>query len=141
MTGRRFSLRLLLAFSVLLCGCTSFYRVRPGTLEPGRAAIPPDQRAAVWQRAVGVLLDQGYVPQVLNAEAGYISAKRREDIANDAFAGTIVLVYISPEGGLRVEVSGGGVFHSEDQFLDAIRQRQALLLTLIVGHRTESANP
>jgi hypothetical protein len=47
-------------------------------------------------------------------------------------------------GGRRpVELSGGGggVFHSEDQFLDAIRQRQALLLTLIVGHRTESANP
>jgi hypothetical protein len=141
MTERRFSLRWLLAFSVLLCGCTSFYRVRPGTLEPGRATIPPDQRAAVWQRAVGVLLDQGYVPQVLNADAGFISAKRREDIANDAFAGTIALVYISPEGGVRVEVSGGGIFHSEDQFLDAVNQRQKLLLTLIVGRRTESANP
>jgi hypothetical protein len=127
MTGRRFSLWLLIAFSVLLCGCTSFYRVRPGALEPGRAAIP--------------LLDQGYVPQVLNADAGFISAKRREDIANDAFAGTIALVYISPEGGVRVEVSGGGIFHSEDQFLDAVNQRQKLLLTLIVGRRTESANP
>src|SRR4029077_5816304 len=106
-----------------------------------RAVVPPEQRDLVWRRAVGVLLDQGYVPQVLSADAGYISAKRREDIADDAFAGTIALVYISPEGRVRVEVSGGGIFHSESQFLDAVNQRQKLLLTLIVGRRTESANP
>lgn len=130
-------LRWLVVFPLLLCGCTSFYQVRPGTLEPGRAAVAPEQQAAVWRRAVGVLLDQGYVPQVLNEAAGFISAKRREDIADDTFAGTIATVYISPEGGVRVEVSGGGLFHSESQFIDAVGQRQRLLLDLIVKGSTD----
>jgi hypothetical protein len=122
-----------LAFSLLLGGCTTYYHVHPGTLEPGRAVVAPDQRSELWRRAVGVLLDQGYVPQVLNENAGYISAKRREDLDDDAFAGTIALVYISAEGNVRVEVSGGGTFHSESQFVDAIRQRQQLLLSLILN--------
>jgi hypothetical protein len=133
-------LLLSLAFFSLLCGCTSFYQVRPGTLEPGRAVIAPEERATVWRRAVGVLLDQGYVPQVLNEDAGFINAKRREDIADDAFSGTVALVYISPEGGVRVEVAGGGIFHSESQFISAVGQRQQLLLTLILGHATKRPN-
>jgi hypothetical protein len=122
-----------LAVSLLLGGCSSYYHVHPGTLEPGRTVVAPDQRAELWRRAVGVLLDQGYVPQVLNENAGYISAKRREDLDDDAFAGTIALVYISTEGNVRVEVSGGGLFHSESQFVEAVRQRQQLLLNLIVN--------
>jgi hypothetical protein len=137
---RRYSLLLPLVFGSLLSGCTSNYLVRPGTLEPGRATVAPDQRAAVWRRAVGVLLDQGYVPQVLNEDAGFINAKRREDIANDAFSGTIALVYISPEGSVRVEVSGSGLFHSENQFLAAVGQRQQMLLNLILGRGGEDAH-
>ena len=137
---RRFSLLLALSFCALLSACTSYYLVRPGTLEPGRATISPEQRAAVWRRAVGVLLDQGYVPQVLNQDAGFINAKRREDIANDAFSGTIALVYISPEGSVRVEVSGAGLFHSENQFLAAVGQRQQMLLNLILGRAGEDAH-
>jgi hypothetical protein len=133
--------RSTLAFLLLLCGCTSYYLVRPGTLEPGRAVVAPDQRAAVWRRAVGVLLDQGYVPQVLNADAGYINAKRREDIADDALSGTIALVYISAEGNVRVEVSGGGLFHSEEQFIAAVGQRQQALLAQILGRSPDAANP
>lgn len=124
--------RWLFVVPLLLCGCTSFYQIHPGTLEPGRAAIAPEQQDTIWRRAVGVLLDQGYVPQVVNEAAGFISARRREDIADDAFAGTIATVYISPEGGVRVEVSGGGNFHSESQFIDAVSQRQQQLLDLIV---------
>ena len=131
--------RFSLAFSLLLSGCTSYYHVHPGTLEPGRAVVAPDQRTELWRRAVGVLLDQGYVPQILNESAGYISAKRREDLDNDAFAGTIALVYISAEGNVRVDVSGGGLFHSESQFVDAVRQRQQLLLSLILNRPAGSA--
>jgi hypothetical protein len=141
MIHRGSGLCLSFAFSLLLCGCTSFYQVRPGTLDPGRAVVPPEQRAMVWRHAIGVLLDQGYVPQVLNEDAGFINAKRREDIANDAFSGTIALVYISPEGGVRVEVAGGGIFHSESQFLSAVGQRQQLLLKLILGRSTDHPNP
>jgi hypothetical protein len=140
MIPRRLYALLSLAVCSLLAGCTSYYLVRPGTLEPGRATIAPDQRAAIWRRAVGVLLDQGYVPQVLNEDAGFINAKRREDIADDAFSGTIALVYISPEGSVRVEVSGAGLFHSENQFLAAVGQRQQMLLNLILGRGGEDPN-
>ncbi len=120
-----------LALPVLLTGCTQLYSVRPGNLTPALIASAPEQRVAVWQHAVTVLLDQGYVPQVLNEAAGFISAKRREDLADDALAGTITLVSISPQGEVRVEVSGAGLFHSEQDFLKTISDRQNLLAHLI----------
>jgi hypothetical protein len=100
-------------------------------LTPALIASPPEQRVAVWQHAVTVLLDQGYVPQVLNEAAGFISAKRREDLADDALAGTIAIVSISPQGEVRVDVSGAGLFHSEQDFLKTISDRQNLLARLI----------
>lgn len=124
---------LLLFFSVLLSGCTAVYYVRPGTLEPSRAQIGSEERAAVWRRAVGVLLDQGYVPQVLNESAAFISAKRREDLNSDALSGTLALVYISSDGLVRVEVVGSGLFHTEGEFLAAVGERQRLLLNLILN--------
>ncbi|HSY49038.1 MAG TPA: hypothetical protein VLC46_09515 [Thermoanaerobaculia bacterium] len=130
---RRSILRLALVAAPLLTGCVNFYHVHPGTLPVSSASIPPDQKDAVWKRAVVVLLDQGYVPQILNHDAYYISAKRREDIDNDAFAGTIALFSITADGQVRVEVSGGGLFHSEQQFIAAVGQRQDELLRLILN--------
>jgi hypothetical protein len=124
-----------LVLPFVLSGCVGYYYIHPGTLEPDRAVVDPGQRDAIWQRSISVLLEQGYVPQVLNEKACYINAKRREDIENDQFAHTIALVSISPEGNLRVEVSGGGLFSSESQFLSAVGLRQRLLMDLILNRK------
>jgi hypothetical protein len=107
--------------------------VHPGTLGAATVSVSPDEKGVLWRRAVGVLLDQGYVPQVLNESACFISARRREDIADDAFARTIAIFSVSPEGVARMEVSGAGLFSSEAQFVAAIRDRQITLLSLITG--------
>jgi hypothetical protein len=129
---RRSMATLFIVSSLLSGGCTHWYRVHPGALEPSTAVVPPDQRSAVWNRAIVVLLDQGYVPQVLSEPACFISAKRREDIADDAFAGTIALFTISPEGRIRLQIAGTGLFHSEDQFLAAVHQRQDFIVSEIL---------
>jgi hypothetical protein len=131
---------LLLVLSFLLSGC-SYYHVHPGALEPSRAQIAPEERAALWRRAIGVLLDQGYVPEVLNEAASFISAKRREDFENDALARTMVSVYISPAGAVRVEMSGVGLFPSEKQFLSAVGERQRLILDLILNRSGDPTKP
>src|SRR5271170_6145752 len=94
---------LLFAMVTLLGGCVRTYYTRPGTLKPSMAAVAPAERTAVWQHAVSALLDQGYVPQVVNEAAGYISARRRDDLVEDALIGTMTTVVISPEGTVRVE--------------------------------------
>lgn len=70
---------------------------------------------------------------MLNEAASFINAKRREDFENDPLARTLVLVYISPDGAVRVEVSGVGYFASEKQFISAIGERQRVLLDLILN--------
>ena len=132
---------LLLVLSSLLSGCATYYHVHPGAIEPSRAQVAPEERAALWRRAIGVVLDQGYVPDVLNEAAAFISAKRREDFENDPLAKTLVLVYISPDGAVRVQVSGVGYFSSEKQFLSAIRERQQLILDLILNRSGGAPRP
>lgn len=144
MTRRRAgtSVSVLLAVSSLLpSGCAFYYSIHPGALEPSRAQVAPEERATLWRRAVGVLLDQGYVPQVLNEAAFFISAKRREDFENDALARTMVSVYISPDGAVRVEMSGVGLFPTEKQFIAAITERQRLILDLIVNRSGGAIRP
>ncbi len=130
---------LVLAFPALLSGCTTGYQVHPGTLGAATVSVSPDEKDILWRRAVGVLLDQGYVPQVLNESACFISARRREDIADDAFARTIAIFTISPEGVARLEVSGAGLFSSEAQFVAAVRDRQITLLSLITERTVRPA--
>jgi hypothetical protein len=128
-------LALSLPVAASLTGCVQTYYTRPGTLQPATATIPPSERALVWQRAVPALLDQGYVPSVLNEGAGYISAKRREDLNDDALTGTMATVAISPEGLVRVELSGVGTFSSEQAFFTAVGQRQNQIMAAIMkGH-------
>jgi hypothetical protein len=112
--------------AVLVAACATPQLLRPGDLAPVSAQVDAAQRVAVWHRAIGVLLDEGYVPQVLNEAACYISAKQRDDVVVGAVAGTLAIVTVSPEGVLRLQVSGVGVYHSASDLahdLDAIQHR------------------
>jgi hypothetical protein len=80
-----------------------------------------------------VLLDEGYVPQVVNAEAGYISAKRREDLTDDSLIGTMATVVVTSNGLVRLEVTGTGFYHSEQEFQNAVSDRQKRLLGRILS--------
>jgi hypothetical protein len=129
----------------LLSGCSypAVYALRPGTVTPVTANVTPDQRAALWQRAIGVLLDEGYVPQVLNEAACFVSAKQRDDLVMPTgTVGATVVVTISPDGVVRVQVSGTGVYNSVDDLAADINQRQQALLSKIVsGAATAAAKP
>jgi hypothetical protein len=126
---------LLFAMTTLVGGCVRAYYTRPGTLKPSMATVAPTERAAVWQHAVSALLDQGYVPQVLNEAAGYISARRRDDLADDALIGTMATVMVSADGPVRVEVSGTGIYSSEQDFLQAVTERQSQIMQAVLAGR------
>jgi hypothetical protein len=128
----------LVLLTMLSVGCVSPYYTRPGTLKPAIASVSREERTLAWQHAVTGLLDQGYVPQVLNESAGYIDARRREDILADALTGTMATVVISPEGAVRVEVSGTGLYHSEQEFLDAVTARQNQIMQAILVAHTQA---
>jgi len=143
MTNRSSALRVSLSFvaGLALAGCVSTYYTRPGALRPSTATVAPAERIAAWQHAIGALLDQGYVPQVVDATAGYIQARRREDLANDALTGTMATVVISPEGNVRVEVTGIGQYSSEDAFLKAVGERQDVILRAIMAAHASATRP
>ena len=108
--------------------------VHPGDLPPLVTHVTPDQRDATWNRAITVLLDEGYVPQILNKDAAYISAKRRDAATdNDELAGTSVIVTISPQGAVRVEISGGGVYTDGSQLARDLQTVQTRLTTEIIA--------
>ena len=60
------------------------------------------------------------------------------DIADDALIGTMATVVISPEGAVRVELSGAGLFSSERAFFDAVGARQSQIMQAIVGARASA---
>jgi hypothetical protein len=126
-----------LAVAVLasyLAACAMPTALRPGDLSPMVARTAPDQRQQLWNRAVQVLLDDGYVPQVLNQDAAYISAKRRDDSGDtDVLHGTFAIVTISPDGALRVEVGGAGVYHSTEQLARDLQREQTRIIAEITG--------
>ncbi len=126
----------------LTTGCVSFYNTRPGALTPALATIPPTERSAVWQRAIPVLLDEGYVPQVVNEASGYISARRREDLVEDSsLVGTMVTVVVTANGTVRLEVSGTGFYHSQQEFQAAVDVRQKRLLDRILNQTAATSPP
>lgn len=127
--------------TTLLSGCVMYYRLRPGESRPIITMVAPAQRVAVWQRAVTVLLEEGFVPEVLNEAACYISARRRADIADDTLSGVIVLISVSPEGSLRIEAGGSGLFHSEEQFHSALTKLQSRLASSIAHQFTPGTSP
>jgi hypothetical protein len=136
-TTMTMTLTKLLLASVLLTSCTQY--MRPGDLTPLSARVATDQRTVVWQRAIDVLLDEGYVPNVLDSTACYISAKQRDDVQIGSLSGTMVIVTVSPEGQLRLSVSGAGVYASSSGLLDDIKAVQTRLMDEIV--RRAGAKP
>jgi hypothetical protein len=129
------NLLLAVIASLSVVACASPQLLRPGSLRPGVASVPAAQRTATWHRAIEVLLDEGYVPQVLNEAAGYVSAKQRDDIEVGALAGTIAIVTVNPDGMVRVEVGGHGIYHSADELVRDVAAEQAKLLAEIVTAR------
>ena len=135
------SLLLAVVVSFSFAACATPQLLRPGTLRPGVASVPADQRVATWHRAIQVLLDEGYIPQVLNEAAGYVSAKQRDDISVGALSGTIAIVTVNPEGLVRVEVGGAGVYHSADELMRDVSAEQAKLLAEISAPPPATAPP
>jgi hypothetical protein len=129
-----------LLFATTLClatGCNQY--LRPGDMTPLSAQVALDQRVATWQRAIEVLLDEGYVPQVLNESACYISAKQRDDVQVGSLSGTMVIVTVSLEGKLRLEVSGSGVYASSSGLVKDIDALQQKLMQEIVARAAAPA--
>jgi hypothetical protein len=122
-------LKILFA-AALATGCNQF--LRPGDL-PALTAQTSGDRVRTWQRSIDVLLDEGYVPDVLNEAAGYISAKQRDDVQIGKLSGTSVIVTVSPEGRLRVEVSGHGTYASSSGLVDDLNAVQKDLLAKIMA--------
>ena len=115
-------MRALLMSLALVTGC-NFY-VRPNQLPPATSQVAPAQRVATWQRALGVLLDEGYVPTALDVNACFISAHMRDDLQLGQLQGTLAMVMITPDGRVRVAVSGHGEYTSEDGLLKALTDEQ-----------------
>jgi hypothetical protein len=115
-----------------MLGCYAPYFTRPGTLPPATATVAPAQRVEVWNRAITVLLAGGWVPQVLNEGACFISAKRRDDLVDDNLAGGFVFVQIDPGGILTIQIAGGGRFRSQDDLNATIQAFQDKILAGVV---------
>lgn len=124
---------LILVVAASLGACTQRYVIRPGELPPIVAQVAPDQRTALWHHAIEVMLDEGYVPQVLDESAGYISGKQRDDLTTGPLAGTMAIVTISPTGRLRVQISGAGIYHDASELERDITSIQERLVQEIVG--------
>ena len=127
------SIRLVVVTLALSSGCTAPYLLRPGDLPPRVIQLDPATRVALWHRAIDVLLDEGYVPQVLNEAACFISAKQRDDVQVGQLAGTTALVTISPEGRLRLEVGGVGIYHSQSELQRDVSATEDRVIREIVG--------
>jgi hypothetical protein len=124
----------------LVSACATPHVLRPGELQPLTAQVSPDQRAVMWQRAISALLDEGYVPTVMNEAAGYVGAKQRDDVSVGALAGTMAIVTISPEGVVRVEVSGAGLYTSDSALVADVSKVQQQLMQEIMA-RAPAAPP
>ena len=123
--------RSLLLALVLTAGCNQY--LRPGDLPALQAQVAADKRDLAWQRAIEVLLDAGYVPDVLNEDAAYISAHFRDDAQLDSLTGVHAIVVIAIDGRVRVQVSGSGQYATTTGLADDLRSAEQDLLTRIVA--------
>jgi hypothetical protein len=130
-----------LLLAATLIGCATPHVLRPGDLPPLTGQVAPEQRVAMWQRAIAAVLDLGYVPQVLNEAACYIGAKQRDDLTVGNLAGTSAIVTVSPEGLVRVEVGGSGLYTSDDAIKADIQKVQGQLMQEIMTRAPAVAAP
>jgi hypothetical protein len=139
-TCQRHGMRnVLIAILVMLgCSCATPHVLRLGAVPASVAPTAAEQRVIVWQRAIDVLLQDGYVPQVLNETACYIFAKHRDDLEAGVLAGASAIVTVSPEGLLRVEVAGNGLYTSDAALAHDVAQEQTHIFDQI---RAGSAAP
>jgi hypothetical protein len=112
-------------------GCYSLQIARPGTLPTAGLRVPPEQRMAAWNRAITALIDAGFVPQVFNETACYVSARRRDDLDDDVLIGALAIVQVTPEGLVRVQISGRGSFRSPEDLQAEIQRRQSAIVQAI----------
>jgi hypothetical protein len=108
---------------------------RPGSLKPATGTISEDRRL-VWQRALTVLLDAGYMPELLNEGACFIKARQRQDLVPDATNRATAVVTIGIDGVLRVEVSGAGYYANAGDLAAELDRRQNALLHGILDPAT-----
>jgi len=113
-------------------GCYSMRVSRPGTLPLAVASTPADQRIATWNRAISALIDTGFVPQVFNETSCYVGAKRRDDLGADILSGAMAIVQVTPDGVVRVQVSGVGLYSTQEALNAEITRREADILERIV---------
>jgi hypothetical protein len=115
----------------LLPACYRFTVLRPGGLRPATAQLPPDLRDEVWNRAIGILLDEGFVPELLNESACFIRAKQRSDLVADQTALQTAVLTIGRSGLVRVDVWGAGDYSliggDRDLAEDLAREQDHLL--------------
>jgi hypothetical protein len=124
----------MFVFAVLVCaGCYMRYQARPGTIAPSTASVRPDQRVATWNKAITVLLADGWVPQVLNEGSCYVGARRRDDLENDILSGALASVQVDPAGTVIVQVSGAGMFRSQTELDATVKAAQDQILASILG--------
>jgi len=131
----------MLLLAATLIGCATPHVLHPGDLPPLTAQVAPEQRVAMWQRAISTVLDLGYVPQVLNEAACYIGAKQRDDVTVGTLYGTTAIVTISPEGLVRVEVGGAGIYTSDDALKVDLQKVQSQLIQAIMNRAPGAAAP
>lgn len=130
-----------LLLAAMLAGCYQNYYLRPNELPPAVAQITPEQRLAAWNRVVAVLLDEGYVPTLMDPTTCFVSAKFRDDIEVGKLTGTLALVAISPEGKLRVSVAGHGTYavgHEDDFKHDMLGEQDRITKEILA---TQPAPP
>ncbi len=118
---------------VAACAVTQTYSLRPDDLPARVGQIDPSERVAAWNRAIEVLMQQGYEPQVLNQDAGYISAKMRNNAPEDALVGTRAIIKITPQGKVSVEVGGVGNYASGSELESYIDSMKSTLLEGTLG--------
>jgi hypothetical protein len=115
-------------------GCYAQYVVRPGTIPPEVTQVAPADRVATWNKGIQVFLEEGYVPQVVNEAACVVTGKRRDDLVADALAGSMAILTVSPEGRVRIEVSGAGLYASQDQLVTDVKAEQKRLIDRLTGN-------
>lgn len=115
-----------------LVGSGCHFALLPRAIPPATGTVAADQRVATWHRAIQALLEAGYVPQVLNESACFVSAEMRDDVSLGTLSHSRAFVLISPEGRVEVEASGSGEYASQGALAADVERIQRDLLARIV---------
>ena len=118
----------LLVFALAGAGCATTSTVPPSAHRAAMASVPPAQRLEVWRRAIAVLLDDGYIPELLDEPAAFIRARRLDNT-------NVATFLVAPDGVARLELSGVVTTSFFDDPIVELGKRQTALLKSIVDPR------